>query len=229
MHKYAHIWTLKCVFNMLTVWASLTKDDLPIRVPPASYGNIHGDRKESNGRRANTVFAGSKRRQRTGYPEAAARAGSQVRTEPWQGEPQRRFSDLDKGHTLEDHPGDLGIFFMFIHVSQDLEQHVEQCQRMAPVGWRKLYNSKCLSLLPYGVLQWDLQLAFKRIGDQRSPSFSCRLLNFGAIKSHVCCWRETESDSPTWCTNALFSSKGEDKVLALFYSLCEHKSNTGKW
>lgn len=64
---------------------------------------------------------------------------------------QRRFSDLDKGHTLEEHPGDLGIFFMFIHVSQDLEQHAEQCQRLAPVGWRKLY--KGLSLLPYGVLQ----------------------------------------------------------------------------
>lgn len=124
--------------------------------PPASYGNIHGDRKESNGRRPSTVFEGSKRRQRTGHPEAAARAGSRVRTDPWQGEPQRRFSDLDRGHTpLRNTQGGwaYSLCSMFIHVSQDLEQHAEQCQRLAPVGWRKLYSSKGLSLLPYGVLQ----------------------------------------------------------------------------
>ena len=121
--------------------------------PPCVICNIHGGRKDSNGRRPSTVFAGSKQRQRTGHPEAAARVGSQVRIEAWQGEPQRRFSALDKGHTLEEHPGELGIFFMFIHVAQDLEQHAEQCQRLAPDGWRKLYNSKSLSLPPYGGLQ----------------------------------------------------------------------------
>lgn len=103
--------------------------------------------------------------------------GSQVWPEPWQGEPQRRFSDLDKGHTLRNTQRSWHI--LYVHPCIPGSRTTRGTVSETGTWWlEKTITVKALVSCLMERYNETYNLHLKRIGDQRSPSFPMQTLEY---------------------------------------------------